>query len=235
VAPFEMVQLCPEKNGPFLGATQPVLRWIYERTPPADAIQEHQAACLRPSYQGTDTLPDAIEEERNLASHLQLIHAGTKHEFDSMVLNNPAIGLLHFAGHAQAAPALLKLEADETLEPAAFHPRYPLMNQGRPFVFLNGCEIGCGSGTVPAPVGNMVKTLLKNGCRAVVAPFVKVQTVASRKAAETFYEASESETIGEAVRRVREHAADPSTPEDQRATFLSYAAFAMPAVRLVWH
>jgi hypothetical protein len=234
VAPFELLQLCPAQNGPFLGVAQPLLRWIYERTPPDDPIQVHQAACLRPNYQGTDELKDAIGEEKDLAAHVHLIHAGTRSEFQSTVLDNPQVSLLHFAGHAQASPALLKLEAGETLEPATFHPRHKLMHDGRPFVFLNACEIGQGTAVAPAPVGNLVKTLLKNGCRAVVAPFVRVQTAAARTAAETFYSAAATETIGEAVRRVRQRAEDPNVTDDQRATFLSYAAFAMPAVRLVW-
>lgn len=234
VAPFELMQLCPAQDGPFLGVAQPLGRWIYERTPPDEAIRVCQAACLRPSYQGIDELKDAVGEESDLAAHIPLIHAGTRDEFDSKILNNPDIGLLHFAGHAQAAPALLKLEAGGTLEPAAFHPKFPLMCQGRPFVFLNGCEIGKGTGMVPAPVGNLVKTLIKHGCRAVVAPFVKVQTAAARTAAEIFYDAAATEPIGEAVRRVREEVWKSGTRDDQRATFLSYAAFAMPATRLVW-
>lgn len=233
VAPFEMLQLRPADNGPFLGVEVPVVRWIYEHTPPDDPIEIREAACLRPTYQGADALKDAVGEEKDLSAHVHLIHAGTRSEFLSTILDNSDVNLLHFAGHAQASPALLKLEGGEILEPTAFHPKHKLLHDGRPFVFLNGCEIGQGTGTVPAPVGNLVKTLLKNGCRAVVAPFVRVDTAAARSAAETFYSAAGTETIGEAVRRVREHAMDSTVTDDQRATFLSYAAFAMPRMRLV--
>jgi hypothetical protein len=127
---------------------------------------------------------------------------------------------------------MLKLENNEALKPVDFLDCYPLMSEGRPFVFLNACQAGLGTGLARATIENIVKTLLQFGSRSVIAPFVKIQTKAARQAADLFYDMSMSKTIPEAMQSVRQRAEFNETPDDQRATYLSYAAFTQPRLRL---
>ena len=234
VAPFEILQLRPQQPGPLLGVARPVVRWN-SRTPPSGSVDVHRAACIRPEYKGNDALPSAKDEENNLAAQVSnLVRIRKISEFEQNVRSDQNLSLIHFAGHAQGAPAQLMLE-DGPLTPTAFLPRYPFMSGGHPFVFLNACRAGAGVATVASIAGNFIKALIDNGCRAVVVPLLEVYSPAASTAAKVFYEAASKGTIAEAVRQVRQLGVEGETPEMERATFLSYAAFASPLLRLEIH
>lgn len=141
------------------------------------------------------------------------------------------MSILHFAGHANGNPAQLVLE-DQKVSPTFFAPSSALLSSGHPLIFLNGCRAGHVSDTSPAFLANFVKMLLASKCTAVVAPMIKVQSPAACKAATTCYDAVANNSVGEAVRQIRSLAMDSRIPEDHRATYLSYLAFAPPTLKL---
>jgi CHAT domain-containing protein len=192
-----------------------------------------QVACIRPQY-GTsgDELPSAEEEEKDLQQRFpNRFHVIRRSSELGDLLQNGQVRILHFAGHADGNPAHLVLE-DDKVSPARFHPSYPLLRIGRPLFFLNGCRTGKSWSNAPAFLANSVKVLLTSGCSAIVAPMIKVESPAARKAAKVFYDAVANETIVEAVRQVRCLALDRSTPEEDKATYLSYLVFAPPTLKL---
>jgi CHAT domain-containing protein len=107
------------------------------------------------------------------------------------------------------------------------------MKEGRPAVFLNGCNGGAARGSVAAMFGDFSRSLIAYGARSVIAPFVRVDSKAAARAAKTFYETCETLSVVEAVRHIRELALDSSTTDEQRSTFVSYAVFARPGLKLV--
>jgi CHAT domain len=234
VAPFEILQLRPKSSGPFLGVDRPVTRWVNDSGMPAGReLKVARVACIRPTYQGADALPSAVAEEAYLQGRFpRLSHVATKSDLDTL-LDNGDVGLVHFAGHADGNPAQLTLE-DARVPPARFHPAKPLLSQGHPLFFLNGCRAGSGRSGAPAAVANFVKVLLTSECSAVVAPMIKTDSAAALEAAHVFYEALETESIAEAVRRVRALPTTRAMPDAQRATFLSYLAFAPPTLRVAF-
>lgn len=230
VAPFEILQLRPQRSGPFLGVDRPVSRWVNDSDMPAgEELKVARVACIRPSYQGADALPSAVKEEEDLRERFPaLLRVATTSDLDNL-LESGDVGLVHFAGHADSSPAHLTLEDGQVL-PARFHPSKPLLKQGHPLIFLNGCRAGAGRSGAPAAVANFVKVLLTSRCSAVVAPMINAYSPAALEAARVFYDALATETIAEAVRRVRAIPSTQSIPDTQRATFLSYLAFAPPTL-----
>jgi hypothetical protein len=226
-APFELLQLNPGSNGPMMGIERPVSRWIPDvGKPETGPLNVKNAACIRPKYT-TNPLPSAGYEEEFLASRLtdRMVPVRTQADFDAL-LNRTDVDLVHFAGHADGDPAHLKLEQNAIVEPANFHCSKPLLKGRKPFFFVNGCRAGAGSAVAPAVLGNFAKALLKSGFSCVVAPHIYVDSKAALLAATTFYEAVLSgSAIDVALQKIREQAVNPSTPEDQRASLLSYLAF----------
>jgi hypothetical protein len=234
VAPFEILQLRPQSSGPFLGVDRPVIRWVNDsEMPDGPELKVARVACIRPSYQDADALPSAVREEEYLRERYPtLSRVATTSDLDNL-LKSGDVGLVHFAGHADGSPAELTLE-DGKVPAVRFHPSKPLLNQGHPLFFLNGCRAGAGRSGAPAAVANFVKVLLTSKCSAVVAPMIKVDSAAALEAAHVFYAALATETIAEAVRRVHAIPSTRSMPDTQRATFLSYLAFAPPTLRVTF-
>jgi hypothetical protein len=106
-----------------------------------------------------------------------------------------------------------------------FRLSYSLM-KAHPIFFINGCRAGQGTTNAPAILANFGKVLLKSGCIGLIAPMIAVKSPAALQAARKFYEVVEKQTLAEAVRSVRELARSASCPDDERATYASYAAFA---------
>jgi hypothetical protein len=228
VAPFEMLRL----PGGFLGIENPVTRWIPDQGMSATAsLKVVHAACVRPVYKKADALASAEKEElymqTRFGGRLSVARKGAEVE---RILNDGLVSLFHFAGHADGNPAHLVLE-DSKIEPTGFSGSQAL-KMGKPLFFLNGCRGGLGCSDVPAMLGDFARSMLVNECTAFIAPMVKVDSEAASQAAEIFYEALSTETVGEAVRRVRAKALDGATPDKHKKSFLSYAAFSAPDLKL---
>jgi CHAT domain len=232
-APFEVTWVVRGTAGDFLGARRPVLRWTgCQQHPAASRAPLADVLCIRPQYGGNEHLASAEQEEKFLQSRLPALRqAGTRDELEQL-LKDDTIHAIHFAGHSQVGPALLKL-GSEPLQGAFFRPESPLMARGRPFFFLNGCHAGTGRVAVPAAQANLVKTLLKNGAQGVIAPAIEIFSPAAREVAQLFYERVEQrDSVGDALLHVR-RAARTATAQ-HAGTYLSYLAFASPQLRLTW-
>jgi hypothetical protein len=159
VAPFEALQLDPRADGPLLGESRPITRWIASSAAPAAArLSVGRAACIRPEYRGADALPSAADEEQDLrARFAELTRVATQADLEAL-LDRSDVTLLHFAGHADGNPARLVLEGGP-VGPEIFHPSRALFRQS-PFLFLNGCRAAVGRSSVPVAQANMTRTLI---------------------------------------------------------------------------
>jgi hypothetical protein len=234
VAPFEILRLRPSYGGPLLGLDRPVLRWINDAAMPLERERTvGLIACIRPEYQAPDALPSAAKEEEMLRSRAPSFrHIRRIHELDEL-LNNPAVRLIHFAGHADGNPAKLALENGSVL-PSRFDPSGPLLREGHPFIFLNGCRVGRARDATPSSQANIIKLLLRFRCVGAVAPVIPIHSAAALEAARTFYSAviDQGRSVGDAMLEVRRLASAPGTAAEHRASLMSYLVFAAPGFRL---
>jgi hypothetical protein len=232
LAPFELLQLRPNENGPLLGIERPVSRWVSSAQMGSERnLKISRAACIRPVYK--EALPSAEHEEELLQTRFKdrLTIVRSKTEFDALLQTND-ISLLHFAGHADGNPAYLILE-DDQVNPGSFRPYNPLLKERKPFFFINGCGTAKGSRKAPSIVGNFAKALLRSGFSSIVAPHINVNSQAALRAAEAFYTAALSgDSVDAALQKIRELAIKDDTPDDQRASLLSYLAFTPADLKL---
>jgi hypothetical protein len=230
VAPFEVLQIRPNANGPLLGVDRPVVRWLKEPGMPAvTQLDWAKLACIRPCYAGSEALPSAEEEETDLRGRLGNIDVARKVEDVEHLLDRNDIQFVHFAGHALGNPARLSME-DGPVSAVRFHASRPLLKDAHPVFFINGCRVGQGTGAAPAILANFAKVLLKSGCIGFIAPMIYINSPAALKAEKKFYDALEKQTVAEAIRCVRELSL--SCPEVERATYVSYAAFVPAGLRV---
>jgi hypothetical protein len=230
VAPFEVLQIRPAANGPLLGVDRPVVRWLSESAMPGvKQVDAARIACIRPRYAGADDLPSAAQEEAELKTRFpNMLVARTITEVDQM-LNCANIHVVHFAGHAQSDPPRFMVQ-DGTVPAVRFHPSRPLMKEAQPLFFVNGCRAGQARSGAPAILANFAKVLLRSGAGGFIAPMIAINSPAALLAEKTFYSALETETVAEAVRRIRELSL--RCPEEQKATCSSYAAFVPATMRV---
>jgi hypothetical protein len=233
VAPFEIVCTNPTDTRSFLGVRCPVMRWVGSRKPPAASLNVAVTgvACIRPEYK-TDPLPSAKDEEAALATLFgkSLERMATPAELDNL-LERTDVRLIHFAGHADGNPAQLSLQGG-AVPAMRFAPDRPLVAQGRPFFFINGCRAGTGRADVPTVLGDFAKTLLRNGFVGVIAPTIKVQSVAALEVTRAFYEAAGDASVGEALRRARALVLREGVQDGLAASYVSYIACGPPSLAL---
>jgi CHAT domain-containing protein len=227
VAPFEAMRLRRSQNGPLLGADRPVVRWISKKgmalVPAGSKI-----ACIRPNYSGTDELLSAKKEEQDLQRRYpQMTVARTSAQLDEL-LKCTDVAMLHFAGHSGGNPPSLILE-DGPVDVMKFSSSSKLMTT-HPVIFANGCRAGQSLPGVPAMQANFAKIVLKSGASGFIAPMIEIDSPAAFECEKVFYQALETDTVAEAVRKVR--ALAETTEEKQKATCASYAAFVSTELRL---
>lgn len=221
VAPFEAMKLRRKQNGPLLGADRPVVRWISKATM-ADAPSGGKIACIRPNYSGKSVLPSAKQEEDDLQQRYPgMTVARTTAEF-SELLKRTDVAMVHYAGHARGNPPNLILE-DAPVSAMKFSSSSELMNTAHPVIFANGCRAGQAQTGVPAMQANFAKIVLKSGASGFIAPMIEVDSPAAYECEKVFYNALKTDTVAEAVRKVR--ARTNTCHETQKATCMSYAAF----------
>jgi hypothetical protein len=230
--PFELLPI--DRGRTVLGMARPVARWPLlgekNRSLAITELDVRKVGCIRPEYK-KDPLPSAADEESDLGRRFtSMAVARTRPELDALLAQTD-IDLLHFAGHAQHNPALLKLgDSGDSIKPEAFYGRGLTGRIPSPFFFVNGCEAGLGrSGILPAR-GNMMETLLACDFVGAVAPLIVVDSPAARDAANAFYAAAEvGKSVAEAVQAI--HRLAEQQPE-KAGTFLSYVAYAPPDLHL---
>jgi len=102
---------------------------------------------------------------------------------------------------------------------------------GRPFVFLNACQVGQGDQLLGAYAG-MAAAFLFAGASAVIAPLWSIDDKVARAIARSFYEATlygrEPVSAAELLRRERAKFVSNA----QSATFVAYQFFGHPEMTL---
>ncbi len=230
VAPFEVLQIKAAQNGPMLGVDRPVVRWLSDwAMPAARELKAAKIACIRPCYTGDDALPSAALEESELKSRFPEMPVARTLADIEQLLNATDVHLVHFAGHAQSDPPRFVLQ-DGVMNAIRFHPSRPLMKEAQPLFFVNGCRAGQARSGAPAILANFAKVLLRAGASGFIAPMIAINSPAALLAEKTFYDALATQTVAEAVRRVRELSGTCS--EEQKATCSSYAAFVPAGLRV---
>lgn len=233
LVPFELMPV--DRGKTLLGMSRPISRWPIQQQrasvgPSAGDLQVQKVGCIRPIYTKSP-LPSAAAEEKDLEERFgPLALANNRAQLDALLAQSD-VDLLHFAGHAQHNPALLKFgDAEEALAPDAFYGAELTERAPAPFFFVNGCEAGLArSGMLPT-LGNMMEVLIKCKFAGAIAPLIMVDSAAARDAAQVFYTASsEGKSVGEAVQAI--HALAEQQPE-RAGTFLSYVAYAPPDLHL---
>jgi CHAT domain-containing protein len=115
---------------------------------------------------------------------------------------------------------------------------------GRPFVFLNACQVGTGS-EVLGDYSGIAAAFLNAGASGVIAPLWSVKDDIAKTVALEFYENTfAGASVGESARAARagfsspvsppgdDNAAEDATADGPSATFMAYQYFGHPSLRL---
>jgi hypothetical protein len=230
------------ERSPFLGGQAAVGRWVLgpqvdeqgnrrPPLPPPTAVTVKSMAVVSGKYlrQGWADLPHARREARDLQS---LYGAKAVEATESAVLallrGRPSAQLMHFAIHGRFNPTGTEegmILVDGQLEPTTVLGA-PM--HGRPFVFLNACQLG-SSEEMLGDYAGMADSLLQAGAAGVIAPLWNVRDTIARDIAMEFYRAAfEKVSAGEVIRRVRAR----FTSRAQNATYLAYQLYGDPLLTL---
>ncbi|MBA3552863.1 MAG: CHAT domain-containing protein [Actinobacteria bacterium] len=222
---------------PLLAAQADVGRWVLghrrPKLPPPPDLTMRSMAVIAGAAGGTwPPLPDAEAE----AGDLQLSFGATAvrptdTDVVACIKGTPQAEVLHFAVHGAFDPPRgqigVVLEGGAVLDPLVV--RGTTM-AGRPFVFLNACQVGSGN-QVLGDYSGMAAAFLYAGASGVVAPLWSIGDTLAREIAVRFYDEAFSDVSPAAVLRAeRAKFRDSSGPSS--ATSLAYQFFGHPGMKL---
>jgi hypothetical protein len=239
--PWELAVVDPPLDPglpPFLGAQATVGRWLLGQRrpplpPPMAVAVSHFAA-----VSGVYTLPGwqrLFDAEAEAADIVRIYHAdavdATAVGILDLLRGHPAADVIHFAVHgtydADVDKEGLILVDGTALDPLAIRGT-PL--RGRPFVFLNACQVGRGNQLLGDQSG-LAEAFLAAGASGVIAPLWSIDDTLAREIATRFYErAMRGDAPAEIMRT--ERAAFRDTPETTSSTYLAYQFFGHPGLHL---
>ena len=220
---------------PFLGAQARVGRWILAQPgpgmPPPHALGVATMAVVWGVYNGSRWgRLEAAEQEA--AALRQAYGAESVDATIDPVLQclqgTPAAHALHFAIHGVYNPGGIQdglvLADEETISPVTVSGAdLP----GRPFVFLNACQVGSGQELLGDYAG-MASAFLDARASAVIAPLWSVKDTIAKEISLSFYsQAFSGEPVASVLRRQR-----AKYGEDGSATHLAYQYFGHPELRI---
>jgi hypothetical protein len=81
---------------------------------------------------------------------------------------------------------------------------------------------------------NFIKGVLSQGFCGAVAPTIRVKLRGGARRCPVFYDAPAKRTVVERVQKVRQRGLDAGAPDNMRASYLSYVAFAHADLRLLF-
>lgn len=249
--PWELAVLDPPLPGPspFLGAAAAVGRWVLARrrprpVPPTRVPVQRQVV-VAARYEGVVGWPRLPHAEAE-ADRLRELYppcrevAALHSEVLDCLEDGPAGDVLHFALHGRHDPG----DAQDGLvllapaEGGRVRPRFLQPDQvaamdftGRPFVFLNACQVGA-SGEVLGDYSGLAAAFLAAGAAGVVAPLWNVHDETASAFAEEFYRlAYAGVPPAEVLRRARA-GVTRVTRGGRPATTLAYQFFGHPRLGL---
>jgi len=239
--PWELAVVDPPLDPaapPFLSAQANVGRWVLgqrqPKLPPPATLTVGSIAVVS----GTYSLPGwarLVEAEAEAADLVRTYGAATINASTTTVLElisaDPCADLIHFAVHgnfdAEGIADGLILVDGKALDPLAVRGT---SIHGRPFFFLNACQVGRGRQILGDSAG-LASAFLFAGASAVIAPLWSIDDKVARTIALKFYEgALAGDTAADILRR--ERAAFRDSPETASSTYLAYQYFGHPGLRL---
>ncbi|GGS57066.1 CHAT domain-containing protein [Actinokineospora fastidiosa] len=247
--PWELAVMDGAEDGsPFLGATAAVGRWVLARGRPAPTppvrVRAGSHAVVTARYEGVPgwaRLPHAEAEAARLAERyppceeIGPLHSAVLDALDA----GPRADVLHFALHGRYDPEsvqeglVLLAESGGRTRHRFLHPDQvaALDFTGRPFVFLNACQVGAG-GEVLGDYSGLARAFLAAGASGVVAPLWNVHDESASAAADEFYRLAYSGVPpAEVLRRWRSRVSR-HTRDGRPATALAYQFFGHPRLAM---
>lgn len=204
-----------------LGADYAIGRWP-EHAVPSQHLKLGSALVIAPVYRRARQLAAADEEAARVSSVLE----GRRLEPANVASLETALAtrgadVIHFVGHAEQDRLLL--EGDEVLSAwglAALPHLAEALRRDRPLVFLNASRVAAGPGAPP-----VVRSLIRMGASAVIAPQWAVEDAVATAAAAEFYEALRADPqrpLADIVRSIRSHAYRGHAPKDSYASYVFF-------------
>jgi pimeloyl-ACP methyl ester carboxylesterase len=187
---------------------------------------------LRPAYSGTDALPWAEKEAKQIAKLLtgiEIIRPVDSAAIQNRLIKRSDVKVLHYSGHGEFDPGNADLSSllleDSTTVTALTLANTKLGNEGQPILYLNACAVGATAITVGRP-GGFASACLQGGYSGVIAPYWPINDASAARFSVALYERLiRGRSIGEALRELRdENQNDP--------TFLAFAYFGDPWTRV---
>lgn len=237
---------------PFLGAQVSMGRWVLKRAqlPPPHELGASAIAVVTGDYSSIPGWPvlDAADDERTeLTARYGAVGVDANYADVRAVVNGtPHRDVLHMAIHGRYDEHSVGnglILADRTVLDS--DKVRGLDMTGRPFVFLNACQVGTGS-AVLGDYSGIAAEFLNAGASGVIAPLWSVKDDIAKSVALSFYErVFAGSSVGEAVRTARAGFRPPTDPsadaeetgrdpdEAPSATFMAYQYFGHPALRLI--
>ncbi|WP_295388369.1 CHAT domain-containing protein [uncultured Thiodictyon sp.] len=244
LVPWELMRPSrKDRTDDFLGIAFRIGRWHLNRTAGVLRSPDQQQVlrdliAIAPDYAGVQGLPAVSDELRGLARFTGYRRLDARYESLRDLGQDPQRprGIIHFAGHGEAAadaPASqyhIKLE-DGDLDPLAWHALFK-QSSAHPFVFLNACEIGQAR-----PVGFFVEgwapAVLETGASGFVGGLWPLPDRSAAAFAIRFYaelvghlERNGEASVAEALRQTRTHFRETGDP-----TYLAYVFYGDPELR----
>jgi hypothetical protein len=239
--PWELALVDPPLDAtlpPFLSAQATVGRWVLGQRrpplPPPMTLTVTGLAAVSGIYElpGWQRLLSAEAEAADLVNDHRAapVDAVTAAVLD-LLRGKPAAEVIHFAVHgtSDAAPEQdgLVLVDGTTLDPLVVLGT-PL--HGRPFVFLNACQVAQGDQLLGDQAG-LAAAFLSAGASAVIAPLWSIDDELARQIAARFYaRALHGDPPAEIMRT--ERAAFLDDPATVSSTYMAYQYFGHPGLRL---
>lgn len=241
--PWELAVVDPPLDPalpPFLSTQTVMGRWVLGDAPlpPPHEHEIEAMAVITGDFKDLarwETLQAAFEERDTLQREYQAEGVDATFEsVTSLLQRDPVPSIVHVAVHGKYKPNApdegLILTDGTWLTPRVIRAE---RIAGRPFVFLNACQVGSGSDELHQYTG-LAAAFLASGASGVIAPMWSVKDEIARDIAVGFYAATVEQgvSVGEAIRREREAFAREDGDEPTSATFMAYQYFGHPLLRL---
>lgn len=223
----------------FLAAQANIGRWVIsEDDPPFPApvdVKGDRIASVWGVYDqipGWQRLKAAEKEGEELTTRYQAVHVqATVDDVIACIEGSPEADVLHFAVHGNYDPEGgedgLVLTDGRALDPTVVRG---LPIAGRPFVFLNACQVGTGR-EILGNYGGMAMAFVRAGACGVVAPLWSIKDTVAHDVALDFYEKTRNGVSPAATLREARAAHGPE-PVGVSGTYFAYQYFGHPALKL---
>ncbi|MBV9108529.1 MAG: CHAT domain-containing protein, partial [Gemmatimonadetes bacterium] len=221
---------------PYLGAQVAIARWPAGLPLPPEEVEVRRMAVVRGMYEAGNDLPMADREVATLVSIGATEVLPSAQDVRRMLdgdLPEGGVQAIHVIAHGavdDCGGSVIDLGGDTVLHPHLFRSAR-VGRSGRPFLFLNACEVGNAAAFLGAYAG-FAGFAIRGGFSGVVAPVWAVDdTVALRITREFYEEAFGNTPVADVLRNVRS-SVRPTWRGITSATPLAYIFYGTPGMML---